>query len=100
MDKTERLNLIRNAALRRPRLTGKGAEFLEELHKEEPDLPGVDVAGVLPPERIEREDTVTIEDESELNTETISPLMRLATTGHKERALDAVQGEDPIALSA
>jgi len=97
MDKTARLQLIRNTVHRRPRLTDKGAEIIEEIRKDEPDLPGIDTAGVLPPDDIASAPSFEVEDESELDTETISPLMREAVHGSRERPLDAVE---EVAISA
>lgn len=81
MDKQTRLNMIREAVKRRPALTEQGAEFIEQAREEDPDLGGV-VVGVLPPEDVRQESPPTNEDEeNDLNTEEISPLMRAATEG-------------------
>lgn len=98
MDKTERLEYIRKLARGRPKLTAKAAEFLTALREEEPDTPVKDVAGALPPEEVEYKRRVENEDESELNTETISPLMREAVDGRRERSLDAVESEELLAI--
>ena len=76
-----RLQMIRNAAKGRPALSEKGSALLEELRKEDPDLGAGEVFGeVLAPENVKREAPPRTDDEeNEINTEEISPLMRAAT---------------------
>lgn len=81
MQKNNRLQIIRDRAKVRLPLSEQGAATLEELRKEDPDLGGEAFGEILPPDNVKREKPPRTEDESEANTEEISPLMRAAMEG-------------------
>lgn len=78
MTKDERLNHLRARAKARPALSENAAATLEQLRKDDPDLGGETFGEVLPPEKIKRDRPPRTEDESELNTEVVSPAMLAA----------------------
>lgn len=79
MTKTERLALIRERAKAGPRLSDAAASILESLKAEDEDLGGPATFGeTIAPDAIDVPAPVTVEDESEVETKIISPLMRNA----------------------
>lgn len=75
-----RLNLIRERAKARLPLSEKAASILEELKAEDPDIGGqAPIGEILPPDDVTLENAPLVtDDESEVNTKLISPLMREA----------------------
>ncbi len=76
MNKADRLNLIRQAAKRRPALTESTSALIEELRNEDPDLGGVAYGETLAADSVRVRTVEEVEDESEENTELVSPFMR------------------------
>lgn len=76
MDKTNRLQLLKARASIRLTLSEAAAETLESIKRDDPDLGGEDVGVIFEPDDVRKDDSARVEDESEVNTELISPLMR------------------------
>lgn len=76
MNKETRLNLIRQAAKRRPALTEQASAIIEELRTEDPDLGGIAYGETLAPDSVRVQRVEDTEDENEANTELVSPFMR------------------------
>lgn len=78
MDKNNRLQLLRARANIRLPLSESAAETLESIKRDDPDLGGEDVGVIFEADDVRKDDSARVEDESEVNTELISPLMREA----------------------
>lgn len=79
MNKNERLEFLRTRAKARVPLSEKAASILEELKTEDADLGGQAPGEILPPDDVRQENApLATDDESEVNTSLISPLMREA----------------------
>lgn len=80
MNKNERLEFLRTRAKARVPLSEKAASILEELKAEDSDLGGqAPAVDILPPDDVTKENApLETDDESEVNTDLISPLMRKA----------------------
>jgi len=77
MNKADRLNLIRSAFKRKPALTEQASAIIEELQKEDADLGGVASYGeCLAADNVKVSRVESDDDESEANTEIVSPFMR------------------------
>lgn len=80
MTKSERLDYIRKRAMSPLPMTTEAASTLETLKQEDPDLGGPASHGeTIPAPRRIHVDRVSVEDESEIETDVISPAMRAAT---------------------
>jgi hypothetical protein len=79
LTKSERLDYIRKRAASPMPLSRDAAAVLESIREEDKELGGLAPVGeVLAPDRVRLEERHETEDESERNTELISPLMRVA----------------------
>lgn len=76
MDKTSRLNLIRQRAAARPALSTEAADVLDTLRASDPDLGAKDAWGLLPAESVERVSVIETDDENEADLQALSPNMR------------------------
>jgi hypothetical protein len=76
MNKESRLALIRSAFKRKPALTEQASAIIEELQKEDADLGGVASYGECLAADNVKVSRIESDDESEANTEIVSPFMR------------------------
>jgi len=77
MNKNERIAALKASAARRPKMSEKSKSILDSIKESSEELFEGDEGFVLPPEEIESEAQIQVEDEeNDHNLTEISPMMR------------------------